>query len=118
MLIFHGTDTHKKLQKWTELQSKNNTFFHHGQTIPKFKIFFWKKHILTPYKSSQALRLEAMDQNIPRSLKSIPFGILFKAENSEKLEEKHNNWESNVWHTAVPRTLLDALSFQLNFLVE
>ena len=46
-----------------------------------------KKPVLTPYKPCQELRLEAMDQKIPRILKNIPFGIFFKAENSEKLEE-------------------------------
>ena len=70
---------------------KNNLFFQPGQTVPKLKFFFMKKPVLTPYKPSQALRSEAIDQTIPRNEKTVPFGTVFKAEKSEKLAEKHNN---------------------------
>ena len=70
---------------------KNNLFFQPGQTGPKFKFFFLKKPVLTPYKPSQALRSEAMDQTIPRNEKTVPFGPVFKAEKIGKIRRKHNS---------------------------
>ena len=90
MLIFHGINTHKKLEKWIQLQPKSNLFFPALKSIPKLKFFSLKKPVLIPYKPSRALRSEAIDQSIPRNEKSIPFGIVFKAENSEKLQEKQS----------------------------
>ena len=89
MLIIHGITIHKKLEKWTELQSKTDVFRTWAK-YTKIKFFLMKKPILTPYKPSRTLRSEAIDQSIPRNEKSIPFGIVFKAENSEKLQEKQS----------------------------